>query len=229
VVTGSMKADMVRIPDPATVSAWTTSIGLDTRPLLLLASTSPDEEATILADGLATWNTCGWRVVIAPRHPERGPALAALVERLGGRPRRLSQGEHLSNDTHEVLIADVIGKLGHLYAHTALSNGISIVGGSLGSGRGGQNMLESAAAGGCTVVGWDTRSQPDAMALLRQAQGVLELRQGDLTSTLTDLAQDSDRRRALGTAGRTAWQEGQGATTRTMDALHRLVFPHVRG
>ena len=224
VVTGSMKADMVHLPAQDAVATWAVGIGLDARPLLLLASTSPDEEATVLAGGLAAWSARGWRIAIAPRHPERGAGLAALVAQLGGQPRRLSLGERLGDDLREVLIADVIGRLGHLYAHCATGNGLSIVGGSLGSGRGGQNMLESAAAGACTVVGWDTRSQPDAMALLRQAEGVLELRPGQLEPTLSELASDPTRRLALGAAGRNAWQEGQGATARTLDALQRTVF-----
>ena len=87
-VTGTMKADLVRPATEDAARAEAQRIGLDpTRPLLLLASTSPDEEAAILdRDRLAWWRSQGWQVAIAPRHPERGPALAELVRTWGGQP-----------------------------------------------------------------------------------------------------------------------------------------------
>jgi len=220
-VSGSMKADMVRLPDPAAATAWASAVGLvGERPLLLLASTSVGEEATVLAD----WRVTGWQLAICPRHPERGAELAALITARGGIAKRTSQGQ-ICTAPEDVLIVDEIGKLGLLYAQAAASGGIAIVGGSLGSGRGGQNMLEAAAAGCATVVGWDVRSQPDPMALLRGVDGVLELIPVTLADQLTALAADAARRQALGAAGRLAWQQGQGASARTLDLLAPLIQP----
>ena len=215
---GSLKADMVRLADAPRIAAEGARTGLQPgRPALLIASTSAGEEATILA----AWSRRDWRIIIIPRHPERGPDIEKLCAEHGYRSVRSSTGATLSsnersNDLTEVLIVDEIGRLGDLYGWCAQENGIAIVGGSLGSGRGGQNMLEAAAARCATVVGWDTRSQPDSMHLLRACGGVVESSQASLAADLTALATDPARRSALGAAGHQAWTAGQGATGRVI-------------
>lgn len=225
VVTGSMKADIVSRATPAAAQAEAQRTGLSTdRPLLLLASTSAapagaSEERALLAGQLAAWHELGWRVAICPRHPERGAELAALVRELGATPRSTASGERLGAEG-EVLVVDEIGRLAALYALAAATGGIAVVGGSLGSGRGGQNMLEAAAHGCCTVVGWDTRNFPDAMELLRVEGGVIELgKQGDLPAQLLAQAADGERRRAVGAGGERAWAKGRGATARAVAAI----------
>jgi 3-deoxy-D-manno-octulosonic-acid transferase len=224
-VTGTMKADLVRPVSPEAARAEAQRIGLRSdRPLLLLASTSPDEEAVILdRERLAWWRAAGWQVAIAPRHPERGPALAALARSWGGSPCLTASPACPSPTPDHLPIINEIGRLGALYGLAALSGGIAVVGGSLGSGRGGQNMLEAAAHGCATVVGWDVRNQPDAMALLRAADGVVEVHAGAVHPRLQELAQDLPTRRALGDAGRNAWTAGLGAADRTAAHLDALL------
>ncbi|HYE05615.1 MAG TPA: glycosyltransferase N-terminal domain-containing protein [Planctomycetota bacterium] len=220
-VTGSMKADMVRAADADAARDIAQRLGFDGRPLLLLASTSAGgavEELVALPGGVAPWRARGWRVAVCPRHPERGPEVLAALVRAGACVRRSSLGERVSDDG-EIMVIDEIGRLAALYAHTAATGGIAVVGGSLGSGRGGQNMLEAAAAGCCVVVGRDTRNFPDAMALLREADGVVETDGATIGDTLAALADDPARRRALGDAGRRAWLAGHGATARAVAAL----------
>lgn len=225
VVTGSMKADIVSRATPAAAQAEAQRTGLRTdRPLLLLASTSAaqaggaSEERSLLAGQLTAWRERGWQVAICPRHPERGGELATLVRELGATPRRTSSGERLMADG-EVVIIDEIGHLAALYALTAQTGGIAVVGGSLGSGRGGQNMLEAAAHGCCTVVGWDTRNFPDAMELLRVEEGVVELEADEVQAQLRSLVEDADRRGVLGMGGERAWAKGRGATARAVAAI----------
>lgn len=222
---GSLKADLIRPAAAAAAARWAEEVGLDrAKPLLLLASTSagerghPAEEAAILDGTLERWRARGWQVAIAPRHPERGGDVATLIERLGGAPCRTSQGGRCDR-ADAVLIVDAIGKLGFLYAHAAASGGIAIVGGSLGSGRHGQNMWEAAAAGCCTVVGPDTRNFPDAMALLRRADAVVELPLPVPPLALAALADDAARRQALGAAAHAAWLASCG----TLGRLERLL------
>ncbi len=228
---GSLKADLIRPADALTASTWALQVGLDTtRPTVLLASTSAGsggrvaDELAVLDGTLHRWRERGWQVVIAPRHPERGAEVATLVERLGGAPRRTSQGGRCDRDD-AVLIVDAIGKLGLLYAHTAASNGIAIVGGSLGSGRHGQNVWEAAAAGCCIVVGPDTSNFPDAMAVLREAEAILEVPLPVPPMALATLADDAARRRALGTAAQAIWSASRG----TLARLERLLARHWPG
>jgi 3-deoxy-D-manno-octulosonic-acid transferase len=221
IVSGSMKADMVGRASDEAMQRESERLGLRPRqPVLLLASTSAGpvvEEQAILTPRFAQWLEHGWQIVVCPRHPERGPDIAAMLAALPGasQVRRSSQGQRL--DGHgQIMLVDEIGKLAALYAWTASVNGIAVVGGSFGSGRGGQNMLEAAAAGCCTVVGWDTRNFPDAMALLNLADGVVEVDPEECQSVLAALAADPQRRQRLGANGQRAWANGRGAVDRSI-------------
>jgi 3-deoxy-D-manno-octulosonic-acid transferase len=221
IVSGSMKADMVGRASDEVMQREAERLGLRPRqPVLLLASTSAGpavEEQAILAPKFAQWLEHGWQIVVCPRHPERGPEIATLLAALPGasQVRRSSQGQRL--DGHgQIMLVDEIGKLAALYAWAASVNGIAVVGGSFGSGRGGQNMLEAAAAGCCTVVGWDTRNFPDAMALLNLADGVAEVDPDECQDVLAALAADPQRRQRLGANGQQAWANGRGAVDRSI-------------
>lgn len=217
-VSGSLKADMVRPATPAAAQAEAGRIALPDGPLFLLASTSEPEERAPLVSWQRWGKAHGWTCVIVPRHPERGEALVALCRELGLSARRTGRADAQPAPA-DVLIVDEIGRLGPLYALCAQRQGIAVVGGSLGSGRGGQNMLEAAAASCCTVVGWDTKAQPDPMRLLRGAAAVVELTPADLDRQLAELAAAPAQRASRGAAGRHAWSTGRGALDRTIAVL----------
>lgn len=223
-VVGSLKADVVTPADAATRDAEARRLGLPPGPpaakhVLLGASTSAGEEAPILASWQQWRQAHPYRLVLCPRHPERGAELARLCREQGlaaTRSSGLADGAAPPDD--HVLIVDEIGRLGALYANARLA----VVGGSLGSGRGGQNMLEAAAAGCCTVVGDDTRNQPDAMAVLRREAAVVETDTNELDRTLRDLITDEARQAELGSRARRAWSDSRGAADRLLAALTEL-------
>lgn len=222
-VSGSLKADMVRPAAAGAADAEAARIRLPDGPLLLLASTSEPEEAAPLAAWRDRLRPLGWRCVVVLRHPERGAAVVELCRGLGLSARRTSLAD--TGEATDVLIVDEIGRLGALYALGAARGGMAVVGGSLGSGRGGQNMLEAAAASCCTVVGWDTRAQPDPMHLLRSAGAVVELTAATLPDQLAALAADAGRRAELGQRAQAAWAGGRGALARTMRILAQRDLP----
>lgn len=224
-VSGSLKADMVRPADDAAAAAERARIRLPDGPLLLLASTSEAEETAPLLAWRDRLRGSGWRCVVVLRHPERGAAVLDLCRGLGLAARRSSLPHAGASDPAEIIVVDEIGRLGALYRLCSRSGGIAVVGGSLGSGRGGQNMLEAAAAGCCTVVGWDTRAQPDPMQLLRTAGAVIELAPDSIAEQLADLAASPDRRAALGDAACRAWAGGRGALDRTLAVLAASDLP----
>jgi 3-deoxy-D-manno-octulosonic-acid transferase len=101
------------------------------RPVLLAASTHPGEDEQVM-EAHRRIGLPGLLSILAPRHPQRGEALAALSG--GG---RLSQGE--LPDARPFFVADTIGDLGLLYRVA----GVAFIGGSLVP-HGGQNPLEAA-------------------------------------------------------------------------------------
>ena len=106
-------------------------------PVLLAASTHEGEEAMVL-DAFEPLKAQA-RVVIAPRHPARGEAVAALARARGFSVRRQGAGE-VFDAVSEVYVADALGELG-LWFRLACA---AFVGGSLVAGPGGHNPLEPA-------------------------------------------------------------------------------------
>lgn len=220
--TGSLKADLVRPADAATTDAEGSRLGIgDDERVLVLASTSDPEEERLLP--LLRPLLDGWRLVICPRHPERGERIAAACRRHGWEAVRTSS-DPLPAGKDAAIVVDEIGRLPALYALAA----ISVVGGGLGSGRGSQNMWEAAAAGSCTVVGTDTRNFPDAVDALRRAGGLAEIdpqNREEASKTLRELVDDPDFRRRRGEGARAAWARSRGATEIGLRLLHR----HAKG
>ena len=115
-------------------------------PVLLAASTHPGEEAMVL-DAFVRLDRPDARLVIAPRHPERGAEVLALA-----RARELSvalRSAGFAPETTRVHVADTLGELGFWYALADAS----LVGGSLLPGVGGHNPLEPARLGAPFVSG----------------------------------------------------------------------------
>ena len=135
------------------------------RPLLLAASTHPGEDEIVLDAFTALQDRP--RLVIVPRHVERGPAIVEMA-----RTRGLSASLRSADATAiaDVIVADTLGELG-LWFRLA---DIALVAGSLVPGIGGHNPLEPARlscpiASGPHVENWLTAyaelSAVDGMAL----------------------------------------------------------------
>jgi 3-deoxy-D-manno-octulosonic-acid transferase len=162
------------------------------RPRWLAASTHPGEEALIAeVHARLAPRVPGLLTVIAPRHPERGAAIAAA---LGGVPRRaIGQGPPPGG----VWLADTLGELGLLYRLC----GVTVVGRSLVPPGGGQNPLEPARLGCAVAVGQHTANFADAVQRLQGAGGLTVV---DGTAALAAWAErmllDGDARSHAGNA-----------------------------
>jgi 3-deoxy-D-manno-octulosonic-acid transferase len=122
-----------------------TRVNLGGRPVLLAASTHPGEDDMVLeVFGFIKTQPERPLLVLAPRHPVRGEALAAMARAQGFRTSRQSAGETIAPPTDilptEVYVADVLGELG-LWFRLAKA---ALIGGSLVPGIGGHNPLEAA-------------------------------------------------------------------------------------
>ena len=111
------------------------------RKILLAASTHEGEDAFMI--GAANALGDDWLTIIAPRHPHRGPTIAATCNM----PPRRSLNQWPSED-HNIYIMDSIGEMGSLFNLADLT----ILGGSFVP-KGGHNPLEPAAFGLPTITG----------------------------------------------------------------------------
>jgi 3-deoxy-D-manno-octulosonic-acid transferase len=156
-------------------------------------------------------------MILAPRHPERFAAVAALLERMSiGYWRRSTwSGENLSGG---VLLLDTIGELAALYAIAD----VAFVGGSLVP-RGGHNIIEPAQYGVATVVGNHTENFRDVVNLFQSRNAVRVVGPAELPLVLMELLANDAERRGLGQRAAETMRSQAGATARTADELMGLM------
>ncbi len=164
---GNLKFAAPPLPaDPGKLAALRAAIG--DRPVFLAASTHQGEEAVVMAAHAAAASRLpGLLTVIVPRHPERGPAIAAEAEAAGHAPARRTAGD-LPEPGTGLYLADTLGELGLFYRLA----GVALVGGSLVR-HGGQNPLEPARLGCPILLGPHTWNFADPVARLLGAHAAL--------------------------------------------------------
>jgi 3-deoxy-D-manno-octulosonic-acid transferase len=161
--------------------------------LILTASTHPGEEAIIArAFAQAAHDAPPARLVLVPRHSERGAEVEAALRAEGLTIARRSQGGDPA--TARTYVADTMGELGLWYRMAVLA----VVGGSLVDGVGGHNPLEPARLGCPFVAGrhvnlWPIYSafvEADATRLLKGQIELADFMRRALSRTpdLTDMA-----------------------------------------
>jgi 3-deoxy-D-manno-octulosonic-acid transferase len=158
------------------------------RPVWLAASTHPGEEAQIaIVHRQIAASHPGLLTIIAPRHPDRGAAIANEL----GVPRRAA-GALLPDEG--IWIADTLGEMGLWYRLAP----VTFVGRSLLPPGGGQNPLEPARLGCAITVGPHTGNFSDHVNLLREADGLIEVADTEaLTGCITALLDHEPQRRRL--------------------------------
>ncbi len=158
--------------DPEALATLEAALGA--RPRWLTASTHPGEEE-IVADAHVTLARThpGIVTLLAPRHPDRGGEIAAMLRGRGLEVACRSKGEALTAGT-EVYLADTLGELGLWYRLAE----VVLVGGSLVP-KGGQNILEPAKLNCAILCG------PHTMNFLRVSK---EMAEAGAINCVTDAA-----------------------------------------
>jgi 3-deoxy-D-manno-octulosonic-acid transferase len=192
---GDLKAAAPPLPaDPAALVALRAAIG--DRPVFLAASTHPGEEAMAVAAhrALAPAHP-GLLTILAPRHPERGPAIAAEAAAAGLAVSRRAAGEAVEPGT-AIHVADTLGELGLFYRVAS----VALVGGSLVP-HGGQNPLEPARLRCPILLGPHTANFEEAVARLLAAGGALRVPDAAaLAPAVAGMLSNPDRARAMAEA-----------------------------
>jgi len=170
------------------------------RPFWLAASTHPGEEESILAAHKALKSDFpGILTVLAPRHPERGEALAGLIDSSGLKARMRSKREKIALDT-DFYLADTLGELGLFYRLASAA----FVGGSLVE-KGGHNPLEPARLGCAILHGPHIFNFAETYGDIRSAGGAALVRnERDLAAAVKRLFADEKTRQAMADSARQA-------------------------
>jgi len=184
-------------------------------PLLVAGSTLDPEEAELLRmfEPVAA-RYPNAMMVIAPRHPERFEAVAALLELSGARFQRRSQWNDEMLRPGGIFLLDTIGELASVYGFADLA----FVGGSLVA-RGGHNVLEAAQFAKPILVGPSTENFRDIVDVFRRADALRVVTPETLTTTVLQLLDDDEERAGLGQRALEVMRSQLGATERTVNAL----------
>jgi 3-deoxy-D-manno-octulosonic-acid transferase len=195
-----------------------TAVPLQTRPLpfappcprdrcLLAASTHPGDEALFLAAWPAAQAAGFETLILAPRHPDRGDALATLAPM----PRR-SRGDVA---TKGLYLADTLGEMDYWYRMA----GVTLIGGTF-SDRGGHTPYEPAAYGTAILHGPDVANFAEAFAALDKAGAAIATTAETLAPAL---AQMDAARQAQLTAAAKAILAGKVDLGPLLDHLRRVL------
>ena len=183
-------------------------------PLLVAGSTRPGEEE-VLAQAfkrvLARRPDAG--LVLVPRHLNRMPEIAALLEKLGLPFVTRTSGRTMLSDGANILILDTMGDLVRAFACADAA----FVGGSLRD-FGGHNPLEPASLGKPVLFG-PYMEQIGSKELLARGAAALVHGEDDLAALLESLFSDPEKRARMGEAGKGVVGEFQGTLARTVACM----------
>lgn len=242
-VTGSIKFDGVQTNRnrPAVHALREFFQVEDDAPVFIAGSTqAPEEEMALSAYQVARQTVPNARLIIVPRHPERGDEVEQLITQQGLPVIRRSRAkagngagvENAGWDTSQhprcgnasehlppVGMLDTVGELSDCWA---LAD-VAFVGGSFGS-RGGQNMLEPAAYGAATCYGPNTRNFRHIVELLAAKGAAVTVHdQQELNQFVRTHLNNSGQRESLGYQAQQVVLDQQGATTRTVEIVKRCI------
>ncbi len=222
-VSGNLKFD-VRAAQEAEATSILKTMGSGMR-ILVAGSTLEGEEAALLE----AWPRVlaadpNLIMVLAPRHPERFAAVAALLAGSGASWVRRSEwkGKPVSAipalRSGQIVLLDTIGELASVYSLAA----VAFVGGSLVP-SGGHNPLEPAQFGVPILMGPHYANFRAITDDLRTHNAIRIAPREELAEVLVELLTNRKDADAMGARARHVFEQQAGATARSIDALREVL------
>jgi 3-deoxy-D-manno-octulosonic-acid transferase len=219
-VAGNLKFD-VRAAEEAEATRLLKASAANLR-FVVAGSTLEGEEAALLEAWPKLLNVdAHLAMVLAPRHPERFAAVAALLEKSGNRwVRRSELGTTPVEPLRpgEIVLLDTIGELASVYSLAS----VAFVGGSLVP-AGGHNPLEPAQFGVPIVMGPHYANFLAITDSLRAHDALRIAAKGELAATMLELLRVRVAAEAMGARAREVFERQAGATERCAAALRALL------
>jgi 3-deoxy-D-manno-octulosonic-acid transferase len=219
-VGGNLKFD-VRAPETAKITAdLKKSLSLHAK-LIVAGSTLEGEETMLLQAWPQIVAACPEaRMIVAPRHPERFSAVAALLKNSGVEWTRRSESSRENGELPpgSIFLLDSIGELASVYSLAT----IAVVGGSF-IPAGGHNPLEPAQFAVPVVMGPHYANFRAIVETLRAENAVSIAGGNELQKTLIELLTHPKEALLLGRRSQVVFEREAGATNRAVDALLQLL------
>jgi 3-deoxy-D-manno-octulosonic-acid transferase len=207
-VQGNLKFDVTPSAQQlAAGRAWRESLD---RPVLLLASTREGEEEVLLKQmDLVSADTL---IVVVPRHPQRFDEVAALAQSRRSRGPAPAPGDR-------VHLGDTMGEMPFYFA----AADVAVIGGSF-MPLGGQNLIESLAAGTPVVTGPSMFNFAEATELAVAAGAAVQGADArEAIAQAAGLLRDEARRRSMADAGKKLCEAHRGAAQRQLGVCLELL------
>jgi 3-deoxy-D-manno-octulosonic-acid transferase len=223
-VAGNLKFDVSAARSTALVDRLRSEVS--SARVLVAGSTLDGEEKLLLEMWPElTRSVPGLLMILAPRHPERFAAVAAMLAARGIAYTRRSKwdGEPLLHESGSVFLLDSIGELASVYSLAT----VAFLGGSALRG-GGHNPLEPAQWGVPVVMGESYENFRGIVDALRAADAIRIAPREKLLNQLQALLGDEEGARAMGERARALAQNQAGALQRSVDSLNVLLAERAR-
>jgi 3-deoxy-D-manno-octulosonic-acid transferase len=192
------------------------SIGLSSSDHVLVAGSTHEGEESAILDALSKLRN--FKLIIAPRHPERWQHVAEVVTAAGFRVRKCSESERFERDG-DVYILDTIGQLFNYYSLATLA----FVGGTLAK-VGGHSLAEPYAYGVPVICGPHLFKTTDIARSLKEAEAMKVVKDADEFITALDaLLQSPELRKTMGHKGQVWVTQSQGAVRRTLGMIESVL------
>ena len=219
-VTGSIKFDgaLPQRDNPLTTQLRELANFGDDDVVLLAGSTQGQEERLVLAAFTALAPEFPrLRLLLCPRHANRYQEVSALLNRSSvAWQARSTLAANGPNPLARVLLIDSVGELPAWWGTAHLA----FVGGSLGTARGGQNMIEPAAYGVAVAFGPNTQNFRDVVSLLLASDAAEMVEdQSELTAFLRRSLEQPQSAAEMGQRARELVSRQGGAIARTLQLL----------
>lgn len=184
--------------------------------VILGASTHPGEERLIAEQFFVLRvDHPGLRLILVPRHAERGAEIAAVLENMGVSFHRRSLGGHPEQPV-DCLLADTTGEMLSFMS----ASDVVIMGKSLAGHDEGHNLIEPALLAKPIITGATLTNFRETLDILRDADGLIPVKdKKELREALDRLIADASLRMELGKKAKDAIVSHKGATDATLRIL----------
>jgi len=220
---GNLKYDNLVAPDQGEATILRRKLGIEETDHVLVAGSTHEGEEHMVLEALRDLRPSDdkgkYKLIIAPRHPERFQRVAEIIRSFGLRPRHYSKNEALESD-QDVYVLDAIGFLAKHYSVAT----VAFVGGTIAK-VGGHSLLEPYAYGVPVVCGPHLFKTKETAKILRE-QGALLIGKNalEVQTLIGKLFADPTLRRKMGDAGNSWLIDNQGAVERAFTAVEKLMI-----